>query len=317
MFTKEQLRYLETMPRKRKAQCGLAIFFLTLLIFSALLETRRSAPGNARFLDAHFIPVYMWCVALASFVSRLFLREPLQDVSFRWNGVSTTRAMLIATAFPLTVGLIAYGTGWGLGLGHFVPSAIPEKALRISITGSPSVRLWKYLFISLVAGGLWSCKSAAGEEIGWRGYMLTRLMKAGLPAPIFISGFIWALWHLPLVLGRQYASVPATSLRIVIFFIDITAAGYVFAWLRLYSASIWPCIWAHGVWNAVIPGAFDTVTAGGNIWVGEAGLLTAAAVIVFSVVLYHVRPMKARTRMIEPGDIPAFVRRDAADASNR
>jgi membrane protease YdiL (CAAX protease family) len=31
----------------------------------------------------------------------------------------------------------------------------------------------------------------SGEEIGWRGYMLTRLIDAGVPRPVLASGAIW------------------------------------------------------------------------------------------------------------------------------
>ncbi len=47
---------------------------------------------------------------------------------------------------------------------------------------------------------------AAGEEIGWHGYMLTRLVDAGVAKPILTSGLIWGLWHVPLILGEVYPS---------------------------------------------------------------------------------------------------------------
>jgi membrane protease YdiL (CAAX protease family) len=58
---------------------------------------------------------------------------------------------------------------------------------------------------------------AAGEEIGWRGYMLTRLIDARVPAPILTSGIVWALWHLPLVLGGGY---PVASSPVAIAALD-------------------------------------------------------------------------------------------------
>jgi len=103
---------------------------------------------------------------------------------------------------------------------------------------------------------------AAGEEIGWRGYMLTRLIDADVPAPILVSGIVWAAWHMPLILTGQYASGPHPTLSAIFFTIDITAWAVVIAWLRLSSGSVWPCIWAHCVWNEVIEGAFDLSTEG-------------------------------------------------------
>lgn len=47
---------------------------------------------------------------------------------------------------------------------------------------------------------------------------------------------------------------------------------------------------AH-VWNAVIQGAFDGSTSGRNLWLGESGALTAAALILFAIVLYKLWPV--------------------------
>ena len=59
--------------------------------------------------------------------------------------------------------------------------------------------------------------SAAGEEIGWRGYMLTRLIDAGVPAPVIVSGLIWGLWHVPLIVaGIIYGAHPSPALAVVL-----------------------------------------------------------------------------------------------------
>jgi uncharacterized protein len=50
-----------------------------------------------------------------------------------------------------------------------------------------------------------------GEEIGWRGFLVPELVKRhSLPATAIISGFIWAIWHYPVLLFADYHSpVPA------------------------------------------------------------------------------------------------------------
>jgi membrane protease YdiL (CAAX protease family) len=275
---------------KTKARRGVAIFLVILMLCSASLEF--NIFGFSQMLGHHFVFVWMWCVAGSSILARLIMRESLRDTSFRWGGWTTTRAALIGTAFPVAVGLIAYSLSWITGLSHFAVNKIPETIFGIPITGPTAMRFGKYLLISLTVGGLWNCRSTAGEEIGWRGYMLTRLIDSGLPAPIFISGFIWAIWHTPLILSGVYTSAPNSILSIVVFVADIIAVGYVFAWLRLSSGSIWPCVWAHSVWNAIILGPFDESTIGGGIWVGEAGLLTTFVAILFAIALYGIWPLR-------------------------
>ena len=38
------------------------------------------------------------------------------------------------------------------------------------------------------------------KELGWRGYLLPKLMPLGEKKALLISGLIWGLWHAPQVL---------------------------------------------------------------------------------------------------------------------
>jgi membrane protease YdiL (CAAX protease family) len=276
------------MDQKTNARRGLAVFFVFLIASSVI----PALPFFSRMLGNHVISIYMWCVGCASLAARLAMRESLRDVSFRWFGATSTRAMIVATAFPLATAAVAYGIGWSMGLAHLSVSGVPERAFGFSLGGNGVLSIGKYLLLSMTAGALWNCKSAAGEEIGWRGYMLLRLKSAGFPKPILLSGLIWGVWHLPLILTREYTPVPVSILPIVLFIANVTAAGYVFAWLRWSSGSIWPCIWAHGLWNALILGPFAGLNSGGGLWVGEGGLLTMAVCSLFAWVLFTFCPIE-------------------------
>jgi membrane protease YdiL (CAAX protease family) len=135
---------------------------------------------------------------------------------------------------------------------------------------------------------IFSAPRAAGEEIGWRGYMLTRLIDAGVPKPILTSGLIWGLWHVPLILGGVYLAGPPPVLSALLFIVVATAFSFVFARLRLETGSVWPAIALHAAWNAIIQTAFDRAStgAGATLWIGESGILlaltTVLAAIIFS-----------------------------------
>jgi len=281
------------MESRAKARRGLALFFVMLIAGSTYFEHKILVLGGAIEHRLGLIYALMWWVAVSSVIARLILRESPRDISFRWGGWAGTRAILAATALPLVVGFIAYGIAWSSGLAHFTGPQLTRDVLGMHFSGTPAAQFFKFLLVMLTAGGLWSCKSAAGEEIGWRGYMLTRLVEGGVPAPIFVSGLVWALWHTPLILSGQYASGPNPLLSAALFVCDVVAMGYVFAWLRLSSGSLWPCIWAHGVWNAVIQGPFDRSTEAYSVWVGESGVLTVLAMIAFAMALYRMWPLKA------------------------
>jgi uncharacterized protein len=276
------------------ARRGLLVFFIVLIAGTAYFEHAILALGGGIGQHPGLIYALMWWVTVSSVVARLVWRESPRDISFRWGGSAGTRAVIVATALPLLVGLVAYGISWSTGLAQFHAPDFSKPVLGLSITGGSSERFVKFLLLSLTVIGLYGCLSAAGEEIGWRGYMLTRLIAARIPAPIFISGLIWGLWHTPLILSGQYASGPHPLLSAMVFVGTVVGIGFVFAWLRLSSGSIWPCIWAHGVWNAVIQGPFDQSTVGYSPYVGESGVLTALAVAAFAIVLYRVWPLSLR-----------------------
>jgi len=289
---------------KRRARYGLTIFFAVLVAGSAYFEHKVLVLGGSIQNHLGIIFGLVWWVTVASIVARLVMRESPRDVSFRWGGWAGTRAIAVATAMPLVVGFTAYGIGWSTGLANFRAPGLSRVVLgmHFSLAANPRVGFLESVLVLLVFGALSDLKYAAGEEIGWRGYMLTRLVDSGVPAPILISGLIWGLWHTPLILSGQYASGRYPILSTGLFLVGIVAGGYVFAWLRLSSGSIWPCIWAHGAWNAVIQGAFDRSTSGPSMWVGESGVLTSAMLILFAVVLYRAWPLRQRTYLSRPAE---------------
>ena len=262
---------MQTMPTpplvghtQRNARRGLVIYFAIVVVLSAVIEGFVIVnPG----MDG-LIAVLMFVPAIASVVARLALREGFSDVSFRFGGRRGWGAVGVALVFPIAVGLIAYGTAWTTGLAGF--DASPSGGMIVSFAVG--------LIIGLVL--------AAGEEIGWRGYMLTRLIDSGIPRPVLAGGLIWALWHVPLVLGGVYAAGPSPALSAALIVVSITSFSYVISRLRLETGSVWPAIVLHGAWNRIIQGPFDGATtgAGATLWVGESGILTALTLVLAAVI---------------------------------
>jgi uncharacterized protein len=282
-----------------KARSGLSVFFAVLIAGSAYFEHRILVLGGSIQHHLGLIGGLVWWVTVSSIVARLALREGIRDVSFRWGGAAGTRAIAVAAAMPLFVGFASYGIAWSTGLASFKAPLPPGAVLGMHFAPAQGafMRFFEAVGVMLLFGALQDFKYAAGEEIGWRGYMLTRLIDAKIPAPILISGLVWGLWHAPLIVSGQYASGPHPFLSVCLFVVGIVAGGYVFAWLRLSSGSIWPCIWGHGAWNAIIQGAFDRSTAVPSMWVGESGVLTASMLVLFAVVLYKLWPVTQRASL--------------------
>ena len=87
-----------------------------------------------------------------------------------------------------------------------------------------------------------------GEEIGWRGYLLPRLLERTTAVRAsFLIGFIWYVWHLPLYAadGRDF-SPQFLSLYLV----NTTSLAIIFTWFFLRTShSIFFAIYLHNVSN--------------------------------------------------------------------
>jgi membrane protease YdiL (CAAX protease family) len=262
-----------------QARRGLAIYFAVLIPVSAIFETLIiRADGNIgrypsiiRQYPWLLILLLMWTPAISSIVARLSLREGFADVSFRLGGRQALPTYTAAVLMPLIVGTIAYGGAWATGLAGFKTP--------------PHGGFFPYLGLALLTGATLEVVFGAGEEIGWRGYMLTRLIDARVPQPLLVSGIIWALWHFPLILSGKYAAGPNPGLSAAIFLVGVVGIGYVIGVLRLRSGSVWPAALLHGEWNGIIQGPFDgSVTGpGATTWVGESGILVAVASLAIGV----------------------------------
>jgi membrane protease YdiL (CAAX protease family) len=251
------------------------------VVFTAVFEAILIISGNMSWIWA-----LMWSPAAASVVARLALREGFADVSFRFGGRRTLKGILLALVFPIVIGLVAYGIAWATGLAQFDPQPVGLVASFVGDTASPVTIFVVMLALTATIGTIFGALSAAGEEIGWRGYMLLRLIDAGVPRPVLVSGLIWALWHIPLVLAGVYVAGSSPVISAVLLIVTVTSFGFVIARMRLETGSIWPAIALHAAWNSIIQAAFDAATtgAGAALWVGEAGILTALALVVAAVI---------------------------------
>lgn len=221
---------------------------------------------------------------LASVITRRLRGEGFADVSFRWRGPGMRSAYLFAYLFPLVVGAVAYGFAYFLGLARFDPPPFPVEI------ASPLGQLVVILMFSGTVGILLVLLTTGSEEIGWRGYLLPRLIDARIPQPVLVSSLIWGVWHLPVLLAGVYAVGPSRMLSAVGLIISALAAGSILSWLRLSTGSVWPCILLHAAWNSMINGGFTFATqnATANFWIGEQGVLVALTLVLAALLVKRI-----------------------------
>jgi uncharacterized protein len=102
-------------------------------------------------------------------------------------------------------GLLRRLLRWRVGLRFYVFALLlmPLTKLAVAVLHRALVGTWPPFGdtrpLVLVIATILSTVGQAGEELGWRGYLLPRLTEwTGLASASLIVGAIWAAWHLPL-----------------------------------------------------------------------------------------------------------------------
>lgn len=132
------------------------------------------------------------------------------------------------------------------------------------------------------------------EEIGWRAWMLPRLLKRfDVKKGVFIGAVIWALWHVPFMLSDilYLKAIPKYFILLINPF-GIIGAGIVISWLWLRTKSIWMVSIAHGALNNWGQYAFKYMQENGTnlqlqqIWlfIGVNGSLLVLGLIILATI---------------------------------
>lgn len=178
--------------------------------------------------------------------------------------------------------------------------------MQLSQAGAPALPMPIEVFAALqfvnvlIAALVINIVPALGEEIGWRGWLLPKLLRFGPVPAVLLSGLIWGLWHAPVILlGYNYPGTPGWLALLAMVGFCIIMGG-IFGWLRLRGGSVWPAALAHSSLNAAATlylvfiakdGTFDPLHA--NI-TGWSGWIIPAIILVVVLVLRKFTPVRPK-----------------------
>lgn len=148
------------------------------------------------------------------------------------------------------------------GLRGVLPDFVPDLAAAMPDTGFPWAAFLAALGMVLMSS-VPTLVLAFGEELGWRGYLLPRLLPLGVWPALVVSGVVWGLWHGPQLL-IQYLHGGFGAAQVALFLVFCVVAGVIIGWFRLASGSVWPAVLAHGANNALNTVGFITLSAAGT-----------------------------------------------------
>jgi membrane protease YdiL (CAAX protease family) len=108
-----------------------------------------------------------------------------------------------------------------------------------------------HIALSAVVGLIIVSVLAFFEEIGWRAWLLPRLIdRLGARRAVVVSAIIWAFWHVPFQLsGIQHINGVSPIRLALVLPSGILAAGLILGWIWLRTESIWLVSIAHGAMN--------------------------------------------------------------------
>ncbi|MBO6300969.1 MAG: CPBP family intramembrane metalloprotease [Ruminiclostridium sp.] len=227
----------------------LVISFVPFCIIVPVMWSVYGEPIYASDNEALAVPTYLLGVfgmmipSIANIITRLVTKEGFRN---SYLGMNTKGKMGFWTA-SVTVPL-----GYS-ALSAFLIYLFFLNGMTLSETFG-SVNLQSAgMFLMQLAFSLTVFFPAFGEEWGWRGYMMPKLMELmPKPAAVVTGGIIWGLWHAPLTVaghnfGVDYPGYPFVG--IVRMCLMCTLMNAFLTLLTEKTRSIYPAAFCHAVNN--------------------------------------------------------------------
>jgi hypothetical protein len=273
---------MQTPMDRRGIVSFLAITFgITYAIEGALILAGFRVTEVPALYGQFTIAAVMWVPSLATILTvKWVTREGFEIARIRIGRIRPyiTTALVVPACFAAT-----YGLTWLLGLGSpdwqlvEFRSLLASAGAEASTMPPPGVILLAVFLASLVLGPTLNGIFGFGEELGWRGYLLPKLMPLGKPKAYLLVGVIWGLWHAPIVaVGFNYPGQPFMGILAMAGL--TTAFGIYLNELALRNQSSILAGWTHGAFNGQAYGIWRILFPGVNPLLGGITGLVGIAV---------------------------------------
>lgn len=238
--------------------CTLA--FLPLCVFTPIVNSvcgelmfaENASERTLRIAQA-FGTIGMMSPAIAHLLTRLITKENFKNLKLFPNFKGNMKYYFAAVGAKILESLVITLLFWQIFLDGGDVLSLGEGGTAIA------------LILSQTAYSVIVFFPAFGEEWGWRGYMMPKLLEI-MPktAAIVVGGVIWGLWHAPLTVsghnfGTDYPGFPFVGIGLMCLLCIIENAFLTLLTER--TGSIYPASIAHMVNNNCSPFVFMTVLA--------------------------------------------------------
>jgi membrane protease YdiL (CAAX protease family) len=260
----------------------LLAYGLAWAIWAALLGPTIKVALQGGRTPEHFtataaVTLGMYAPALAAVLMRLFISK--EGLRRALGPLPSLKIGLAAVLLPFALVLILIAIVTMINVGEPTPGK-PMGSLLAILT-----------FVGVPIGTL----LAFGEEFGWRGYLLPKLLPLGEVKAALIVGLIWGPWHLPvLIVGLNYPRQPIIAV-LAVFLLSATLLSFLHT--RFYVASGYSLIAVallHGSLNTFSDRLTDPEHLSGNPLIVNAGGVIASALVAIGIFITY-RVLARRT----------------------
>lgn len=264
----------------------IAIFLSITFALSALFYFLIIYSGTLRGGWGKYIMGIMWCPGIAALITMKILKRDISELGWKWGD---SKYQIRSFLIPILYGLAAYLVIWLFGWGGFYNHKFVEafgKSLGLGPMGD-GFTIAIYLILTGTLGIIGSAATALGEEIGWRGFLVPELFKSqGFTKTSFITGTIWGIWHMPILLFADYNSGTPSWYAMTCFMVMVVSISFIYTWFRMKSGSLWTAVILHAAHNLYIQTIFTPLTSDtGNTayYIDEFGIVLPIVAIGFAV----------------------------------
>ena len=278
------IRLSETMLKiSRDTVLTLTTFFALVVVFYVLGYWLIYRMGQATPL--------MLSVGAATLATCIIRKRSLASLGWHWGD---WKHQWLSYLIPFSIALTAYLIIWLIGFGEFYNAEFllkQKENYNLSDWNDVSIFAFHFILVASISF-LISLPSVLGEEIGWRGLLVPELSKfLSFTSVALVSGFVWSVWHWPLIIMGLYGN-DITPLYYQLFFFTmfIVSSSIIMTYLRLKTGSLWTAVIYHMSSNIFIQKIFTpiTVTKTDSSWyIDEFGAITA--LVAFGVAVFFWR----------------------------
>ncbi len=228
---------------------------------------------------------FMWGPALAAIIcARIFDKGRMVDVLGLTPKLN--KWMVFAWGIPIAICLASLVISLLGPDVHLIPISEGLKPVFAS-TGKP---MPQYIGVIMVASAVTigagiNAVLLISEELGWRGYLWSKIIKHGFWKTALFTGVVWGFWHAPLIyMGHNYPGMPIAGIFVMVAF--TTLMSPIIGYIRLKNGSVWAASLFHGTVNAVAALSILPLNVQGFPWNGMIGIGGMAALAIGCVWVY-------------------------------